>query len=133
MRHSATVPQPENKKTELYPVVTGVGFLAVLTGLLYLGVVLGEVIPALRAGNLAWDSLLSALLLLIGVIGLGLSWKWKRLGGLLALISGWALAVLLAFTLDRYPLIMAFLYGSPFILAGALWLIYSAATPRPHH
>ena len=131
MRHSATVPQPENKKTELYPIVTGVGFLAVVTGLLYLGVVLGEIMPAIGAGVVHWDSLFSALMLLAGAIGLGLSWKWKRLGGLLALISGWSLAVLLAFTRDSYPLIMAFLYGSPFIVSGALWLIYSAVNPHP--
>lgn len=132
MRHSATVPQPENNKIELYPIVTGVGFLAVLTGLLYLGVVVGQVITALRSGSAAWDSILFALMLFSGVVGLGLSWKWKRLGGLLALISGWGVALLLAFTRDSYPLITAVLYGSPFILAGILWLLYSAAAPRPH-
>jgi hypothetical protein len=130
MRHSATVSQPENKKTEWYPIVTGVGFLAVITGLLYFGVVLGEVVAAVREGSLAWDGLLPALLLAAGLVGLSLSWKWRRIGGLMALTAGWSLAVLLAATRESYPLIMAFLYGSPFVLAGGLWLVYAAAAPR---
>ncbi|MDT8307223.1 MAG: hypothetical protein RRC07_14925 [Anaerolineae bacterium] len=105
-----------------------VGFLALLTALLYIraGLVEGFAFAGLgSAGTSVW---LIFALMVAGAVGLFMAWWNERAGGAVALASGILIAVLfLVFATDN-ALLAAAAYSSPFIIAG--FLFYMAGCRR---
>lgn len=92
--------------------------LAALTGILYLRVVLGgSLVPVLADQFAAWLTL-TASLLVIGIIGALLTWRWQGIGAAVLLLAGLSLG--LAFYWPERNWGTAVFYGSPFVVAGAL-------------
>lgn len=108
---------------ELRLITRAIGFLAFVTGLLYLRVIVGAGLTSLSSGELPLGVALVFAFLLMATAGLLLSWRWEGLGGLLSLLGGVGLAVMDYGVLGRNGWIAAFLYSSPFIISGTLCLL----------
>jgi hypothetical protein len=119
MNNSISTRQPGDGTREVRLVTKGLGFLALLTGIVYLRVIIGDVLLGLKAGNVAWTILLSLLFLLTGTLGLLGSWRWEGAGGLAALLSGLGLGATVYLASGWSA---AFFYSSPFLIAGGLCL-----------
>jgi hypothetical protein len=97
--------------------VQAVSFLALLTGLLYLRAMLaGGVV--LQPGGM------QAAVTLVGVLGLLAAWRWPVPGAVVAVGAGLLLGWLVYTTDGGYPLVKSFSYASPFVLTGALYLVW---------
>ena len=105
-----------------------VGFLALLTALLYIRAGLAEGFAFAGLGSAVSNGWVIFLLMVAGAIGLALSWWYERLGGALALSSGVLIAVLFLVLATDNPLLAAAAYSSPFIIAG--FLFYMAGCRR---
>lgn len=107
---------------ELHYFATIVGILALCTGLLYLrAITSGGFLEGANA-NAFLNMWTVAGLIAAGSVGTLIGLHWQRLGGLIALIAGLATAVLTFFLFDENRFMAMFIYGSPFIIAGALYL-----------
>lgn len=95
-----------------------VGFLAFLTGLLYLRVAVSEGMLAVQINGLPYGGPLTFGLFLLGCAGLIAALRWEVAGGVVAALSGLALFGMM-FLMGRGWL-DAFFYGSPFAIAGSL-------------
>lgn len=114
----------DNEQIDEFRVVARlVGMLAVLTGLVYLPVVGREMLavgPEVNGRAPLW--LLFAALL-AAIVGVLLSWRQEGIGGVVAVLSGLALASLAYFTTTQHRGFSAFAYGSPFLITGVLFLV----------
>jgi len=108
---------------ELRLITKAIGFLAFVTGLLYLRVIVGAGLTSLSSGELPLGVAIVFAFLLMATAGLLLSWRWEGLGGILSLLGGVGLAVMDYGVLGRNGWIAAFLYSSPFIISGTLCLL----------
>jgi hypothetical protein len=108
---------------ELRLITKAIGFLAFVTGLLYLRVIVGAGLASFNSGELPIGVALVFAFLLIATAGLLLSWHWEGLGGFLSLLGGLGLALMDYEVLGRKGWIAAFLYSSPFIISGTLCLL----------
>lgn len=122
MKHAADIGQSNDDTYQLRPITKVVGFLALLTGLLYLRVVIAEGLAGLRAGHIPLVVVLLFVFLLVAAIGLVISWRWEGVGGLLALLGGLGLAIIDYNAFDRDGWLAALLYSSPFVISGTLCL-----------
>ena len=121
--NNATNVQPTNDDPyELRIITKAVAFLALLTGLLYLRVIVGDAIMHLRAGEFPLEATLLLAFLVIATTGLVIAWRWEGAGGLLALTGGIGLAVIDYSAFGRGVWFAALLYSSPFIISGILCL-----------
>lgn len=100
-----------------------VGFLALLTAIFYLWTAISGGLDFAGLGNVATDGWLVFALMAAGVLGLLLGWRYERVGGALALLSGALLGVLVYTTGTANPLVAALAYSSPFIIAGLLFVL----------
>ena len=94
-----------------------IGALAFLTGLVYLWGLMDPVM--FRETDTTWQ----IVMLVLGSLSLLLAWRWEMIGGLAALLCGIVLAALISVSTSYNPIISAFVYGSPFFIAGLLFLI----------
>lgn len=108
------------KNEELWLAMKGVSFLAVITAIIYLRVAIGNLLLASPTPAGAW---LMLLLLVVALAGLLISWRWRAWGGVLTLLAGFGLAILAYSTAATNPILVAFLYGSPFIISGAFAVV----------
>jgi hypothetical protein len=100
-----------------------VGFLAILTGLCYLGAVIRPGLPWAAIPRHTLENAVLLVFLAAGVGGLLLaSWRWERLGAAISVLSGLVLGWLIYTISEDQRLIAAFVYASPFFTAGALHL-----------
>jgi hypothetical protein len=99
--------------TQLRLASIAVTFLAFLTGLIYLQV-------ALTNDGENGVGRETAILLIIGLLGLLFAWKWLAVGGLIGIIAGVGVAAFAYISSASNQLFAAVLYGSPFIVAGGL-------------
>ena len=113
----------DDHTNELRLITKAVGFLAFVTGLLYLRVIVGAGLTSLSSGELPLGVTIVFVFLLTATAGLLLSWRWEGLGGILSLLGGVGLAVMDYGVLGRNGWIAAFLYSSPFIISGTLCLL----------
>lgn len=116
------VDQRSNGVSELRLISKAVGFLALLTGFLYLRVMLGEGIPALGIGNVEEGGLLLFTLMAIATAGLLLGCWREGPGGLIAVLSALLLAGMLYAGTGRNQILAALVYSSPFLVGGGLFL-----------
>jgi len=107
---------------ELRIITKAVNFLALLTGLLYLRVAVGDLLAELRSDAVSSGILLLFTFLAIATLGLLLSWRWEGLGGLLAILGGLGLAAAGEGVYGSRGWLAALLYSSPFIISGVLCL-----------
>jgi hypothetical protein len=98
-----------------------VGFLALLTAILYLRAGLAEGFAFAGLGSTVTSGWIIFVLMLLGAAGLFLAWWYERAGGALALASGLLIAVLFLVLATDNALLAAAAYSSPFIIAGALF------------
>jgi hypothetical protein len=113
---------------ELRVVTKAVSFLAALTGLLYLRVIIGEVTTAVQQDDFPVGGVLMLILLIVATAGLIISWWWEGLGGWLAVIGGIGLAFVDYSIMDRGVWLVTILYCTPFIIAGTCCLVCAYMT-----
>ncbi|HZD10459.1 MAG TPA: hypothetical protein VE553_03885 [Candidatus Binatia bacterium] len=114
--------QSDSDFGELRIVSKSIGFLALLTGFLYIRVIFGEGIPTVGIGSIKQGGLLVFVLLVSATLGLLLAWRWEGAGSLIAILSALILAGVVYFTAARNRMVAAFVYSSPFLVAGGLFL-----------
>ena len=112
-----------HSQTELRLVTKGIEFLAILTGLIYLRVVIGEGITQWQAGRLDPLAIITFLLLFAATVGLLATWQWDGVGGFISVLCGVGLSGLVYVMAETNKLGAALLYGSPFIIAGGLEIL----------
>ena len=123
MKNAADFPQLNDSTQELRMITKAVAFLALLTGILYLRVVVGESLAAQTAGEPLTEILLLLAFLIIATAGLVVARWWDGAGGLTALLGGIGLAVIDYSILGRNQWYGAVFYGSPFVISGILCLV----------
>lgn len=104
---------------ELRLISRGLAFLAILTGLLYLRVLVSGQLFTAETAVLQW---LSVGFVLIGTAGLLATLKWESLGGLTAVLAGLVLAGLIYMATEQ-DWLTTFFYSSPFVISGLLALV----------
>lgn len=109
-----------NSFNELQMVSKAVGFLALLTGVLYLRAMVGE--GALALSGAEGNGLL-LLFLALATVGLLAAWWQQAVGGAIAVLSALVVAGLVYATGGPNRLLEAFVYGSPFLIAGGLFVL----------
>lgn len=112
----------QHRFSELRLIAKSIGLLALLTAVLYLRVIIGQGLLSFRAGALNVDTIALAVLLITATVGLFSAWRYERGGALVAILSASGLAILVYLTTAEHKLFAAFLYSSPFIISGALFL-----------
>lgn len=106
--------------SELQTVTRAVGFLAILTGVLYLRAMIGE--GALGFGGSLAENDLLLLFLALATAGLLAAWWQQAVGGVIAILSALVVAAIVYATGGPNRLLEAFIYGSPFLIAGGLFV-----------
>jgi hypothetical protein len=108
--------------SELRLVARAIAILALLTGLIYgYPILTGSVFEL--GGQLAYGrTLLLLLFLCVACAGLIVAWRWEGSGGLIAAASGFVLGALVYRFAGDNPLTSSLAYGSPFVIAGCLFL-----------
>lgn len=105
--------------------VKAVSFLAILTGLLYLRVMITGGGPLLPGNDPLVTGALRALVTLVAIGGILACWRQPVAGAAIAILSGLLLGWQVYETAAHSPLLIASAYASPFILTGALYLVYA--------
>ncbi len=119
--------QPESHEG-LHFLARSMGILALITVLLYLRALLASGFLAVSLDGLRLGPVLAGLLLLGGVALLA-ALRWERAGGLVAFILGIPIAAYVATAVDNYNLFNAFIYASPLLIAGGLYLLDARSRP----
>ena len=104
------------------------GALALITVLLYVRALVAGGFLAVSVETLRFAPVLAALLVL-GAVALLIGWRWERLGGLLAFFLGIPIAVYIATAVADYNFFIAFIYASPLLIGGALYLLDARTRP----
>lgn len=107
--------------SELRIVTKAVGFLALLTGVLYLRALVGEGALAIGGESVEGDGTL-LLFLALATGGLLAAWWQEAVGGAIAMLCAMVVAGIVYATGGPNRLLEAFIYGSPFLIAGALFV-----------
>jgi hypothetical protein len=97
--------------------------LAVITGLIYLRVLVGALLPIMRDAGMASIEVATVAMLLLALLGLLGTWRWQESGSIVAIVAGLAFGILIYQTVDQTPLLSAFFYSSPFVISGAVSLV----------
>ena len=116
-------PQQENNFNELRLFTKSLVFLALITGLIYLRVFVVEILPAMEVNGTTAVELTKFVLLIMAMVGLLLTWRYQRVGGGTAVLTGLLFGILTYRTTTQNPLLLAFFYGSPFVISGSLSLV----------
>lgn len=98
-------------------------FPRLLTAVFYLWTALGEGLDFAGLGNVSANSWLLFGLMAAGTVGLLLAWRYERIGGAVAMLSGAMLGVLVYVTAGANPTLGALAYSSPFVIAGLLFVV----------
>ncbi len=104
--------------------VKAVAFLALLTGLLYLRVMLGQGAPLAVGSDVLASGATRVLLTVTGIGGLLAGWYKPLLGGPVAVVAGLLLGWAVYGVAMHDPLLLALAYGSPFVITGVLYIVY---------
>lgn len=123
MKNFTYVHQPDDKSGELRMVTRSLLLLSLLTAILYTRVFVVTMLTGPETVDRGGDGLLPFLFLVTAIVGLLLAWRWEGLGGLVMTLSGIGLAVLTFISATETPGLIAFFYGSPFIITGCLSLL----------
>lgn len=105
--------------------VKAVSFLALLTGLLYLRVMIGGAAPLTAGNTILTTGATRVLIVVIALAGLILCWQRPVLGAAIAILAGLLLGWQVYETAAHAPLVLTLAYASPFVLTGALYLLYA--------
>ncbi len=96
--------------------------LAFVTGLLYVRVALEERFIT-TTGEIDWITLGLLVILTSATLALLIGWFQETWGGLISLLGGVCVAILTLATVEHNPGLAAFVYASPFIIAGVFLVI----------
>lgn len=118
MRHSSNGSVAGNDTGELHLLAKSVGFLAVLTAVLYLRAIVGGGYLSATTGNVA----LLAAVMIVATAGLLLAWRWEAIGSVIAIVGGAVVAIVVYMTSIDNRWLAALVYSSPFLVAGILFL-----------
>ena len=105
--------------------VKAVSFLALLTGLLYLRVMIGGAAPLSAGNSLLTSGSVRIAIMLIAIGGLALCWKQPVIGAAISIVAGLGLGWQVYETAVHAPIVLALAYASPFVLSGVLFLAYT--------
>lgn len=105
---------------ELHILTRAVGFLAVLTALLYLRAMMaGSFLYRGAQENIPVTTILFVLML-FATAGLVVSWRWECTGGVIAILGSLAVAAVVYSTFTDNRVLALIVYSSPFIVSGSL-------------
>ena len=107
---------------ELRIVTKSVALLAVLTGILYVRAIMGGSLYTIQADQVDGQGVLLLVFLGLATLSLIAAWRWEGAGGFVSVLSGLVLGGLVYSLAERDQLLMALFYGSPFLVAGILFL-----------
>lgn len=107
---------------ELHVFTRAVGFLAVLTALLYLRAIASSGFLYQGANDAVPVTAILFVLMLIATAGLVLSWRFECVGGIVAILGSIAVAVVVYTTFSENRWFALLVYSSPFIVSGSLCL-----------
>lgn len=111
--------------------IKAVAFLALLTGFLYLRVMLGQGAPLAAGSNAFTSGLVRVLVTVVAIGGLLAGWYRPLAGGTVAAFAGLLLGWQVYDTAVHDPLLLALAYGSPFVITGALYIVYGWSRQHP--
>ncbi len=111
---------PTTQFDEFRIVANAVGLLAFLTGLIYLRVLANGGVSVVDDGRFFSIKFSLSLFVIVGIAALLATRRWMGWGGITAVISGIGLMTLLL--MIGHSWIAALFYGTPFIIAGILFL-----------
>ncbi len=111
---------PTTQFDEFRIIANAVGLLAFLTGLIYLRVLANEGMLIIDDGRFFLIKFFLFFFVIGGIAALLATRRWMGFGGITAVISGVGLITL--FLIIGRSWMAAFFYGSPFIIAGILFL-----------
>lgn len=114
--------QTGNGFDELRMFAKAVGFLAVLTALLYLRAIAGGGFMEGAMRETGMSATMMFVLLAVATVGLVLAWRWEGIGGALAVVAAIAVAVAAYLSFETNQLLAILVYSSPFIISGGLYL-----------
>jgi hypothetical protein len=100
---------------ELRLLSRGLSFLALLTAVLYLRVL---ITGGLFINQPSWLVVGTSILMVGGLLALVALFRWERIGSMLAIAAG--VGLFLLFWVGRQPLQTNIFYSSPFIVTGLL-------------
>ena len=107
---------------ELRMVTKAVALLAVLTGILYVRAIVGGSLYTIEADQVDGQGILLLVFLGLATLSLIAAWRWEGIGGLVSVLSAVVLGALVYSLADHDRVLMAVFYGSPFLVAGILFL-----------
>ena len=105
--------------------VKAVSYLALLTGFLYLRAMVGQGAPLAAGDNLFTTGATRVVLTVVAIAGLIGCWRRAQLGATVAIVAGLLLGWQVYNTALDTPLVLALGYASPFVITGALYLLYA--------
>ncbi len=108
--------------SELRLLTRAIAILALLTGLVYGRAILGGSLAGDDPGAAAGETLLLLTALCLACAGLLAAWRWEGSGGLIAVAAGFMLGALVFRAAEHGPASMSLFYGSPFVIAGAMFV-----------
>lgn len=109
------------QESELQMMTKAVAFLALLTVLLYLRALVSGGATTAGISGIGSSSLLLAML--FGAVALVVGWWWQAVGGAVALLTAVTVASLVYLVAESNQALAAFVYSSPFLVAGVLYLL----------
>lgn len=112
--------------------VKAVSFLALLTGLLYLRVMVGQGAPLSTGSHFLTAGAMRVTTTVVGILGLLSCWRWPVVGGTVAVLAGLFLGWQVYHSAIHDPLLLALAYSSPFVITGALYLLYGWPRRQAH-
>jgi|GEM_PF-2691318 hypothetical protein len=122
MNHNRSVTPSHNGIDEVRFFTRAVSTLAMVTAVLYMrAIVVGGFLSS-SAGALVPMRWALFGLLLFGVVGLLIGWRWEGPGGAIALLAAVAITIVTFLTFVDIRLLATFVYASPFYIAGGLLL-----------
>lgn len=105
--------------------VKAVSFLALLTGFLYLRVMIGGSAPLSPGSNLLTMEAARVIMMMLAIAGLLTCWRSPTIGATMAILAGLLLGWQVYETAAHAPLVLAMAYASPFVITGVLFLLYA--------
>lgn len=119
----ARFPNSQKSLDELQLATKLIGFLAVLTALVYLRVVGAEMLSLLRAEGADFLGVLLFALLVVATVGLLLAWRQEGVGGLVTAVTAVAVGIVAFLYAEDNQLFTAFAYSSPFLITGLMFVV----------
>jgi len=119
----------ESQQVRPYKILAQTAGMAVCLFMIFFAI--GEVLPAIKKDESNdWNKFLPLAMVLFPVLGYIISWAKELAGAIIMLLGG---IILAGYFLMDGNTSMALIYGLPFMIAGALYLLHISKRKKLHH